>query len=129
MKKVIKSASKLDTFLLYHDDETNWNSNRSGFDKMYNILDKYDDSNGNDTVDVAFQKATLEDQDRMIALITPKARFGQPGYARRLVSYAEDPRSSADTFFEHLSKDYCEGVVDIVKALIAEGLVDEDYFN
>lgn len=129
MKRMIKASSKVDTFLLYHDDETNWSNNQEGFDKMYKILEKYDDSNGNDTVDVAFEKATPEDQDRMIELITPKARFGQKGYARRLVRYAEDPRGSADTFFEHLTKDYCEGVVDVVKALIAEGLIDEDYFE
>lgn len=129
MKRVIKASSKVDTFLLYHDDEQNWEKNQDGFIEMYKILDKYDDSNGNNTVDVAFEKATPEDQDKMIALITPKARFGQKGYARRLVRYAEDPRGSADTFFEHLSNDYCEGVVDVVKAMIAEGLIDEDYFE
>lgn len=128
MKKYIKS-SKVDTFLRYHDDETNWANNKEGFEKMYSILNKYDDSNGNDTVDIPFEKATPEDQDRMIELIVPKPKFGQPGYAKRLVWYAENPELSADNYFENLSSDYCEGVVDVVKALIAEGLIDEDYFE
>lgn len=123
MKKYVK-ASKVDLFLKYHDDENNWRNNQDGFDKMYEILEQYDDSNGNDPVDVAFEKATSEDQDRMLELITPKAKFGQPGYALRLFNYASDPRHSTDTFFEHLSRDYCEGVVDTIKCLLAEGYLD-----
>lgn len=58
MKRYIRSESLVDTFLRYHDDPNNYPNNEDNFDKMYAILEKYDDSNGNDTVDVAFNKAT-----------------------------------------------------------------------
>ena len=58
MQRYVKSESLVDKFLRYHDDESNWAHNQNGFDKMYEILEKYDDSNGTDTVDVAFMKAT-----------------------------------------------------------------------
>lgn len=128
MKKYIK-ASKVDLFLKYHDDENNYYNNKNNFDRMYSILEKYDDSNGNDPVDVAFEKATPEDQDRMLALITPQPKLGQSGYALRLYNYVIDPRHSSDTYFEHLSSDYCLGVADMVKALIAEGYLDPTEFE
>lgn len=129
MRKPIR-ASKVDTFMKYHEDESNYRSHPEAFDRVYNILDKYDTSNGNDSVDVVFLKATPADQDRMIELITPRpSHVGQPGYVKRLYEYAEDPRSSRDTFFEDLSRDYCEGVVDTITALIEEGLLDASYFD
>ena len=123
MKRFIK-ASKVDTFLKYHDDENNWRTNRNGFERMYNILNKYDDSNGNDTVDVAFNKATPEEQDKMIALITPKVkRVGEKGYAKQILHQAWE-RDFGDNTNIH----YCEGVEDAFAALFAEGLLDEDDF-
>ena len=124
MKRYVKSArynNKVDTFLKYHDDENNYHENQAGFEKMYSILEKYDDSNGNNTVDVAFMKASPEDQDRMLALIKPSARYGQPGYCRKLYDQAVNR--------EFEDKRYNEGIIDAFEALIAEGLIDKDDFR
>lgn len=119
MKRYVK-ASKVDTFLKYHEDEDNWVNNRDGFDKMYAILEKYDDSNGNDTVDVTFMKATPEDQDRMLRLITPGPKLGQSGYASKLYN---------DALSGMYGKEYSSGVADIVQALVKEGLLDESFME
>lgn len=120
MKRMVK-ASKLDTFLKYHDDESNYYNNESGFEKMYEILEKYDDSNGNDTVDIPFLKATPEDQDKMIELITPAPRFSTPGYAKAMY------RKAAANDYE--DRNYNEGVVDAFDALFAEGILNKDDFD
>ena len=120
MKRMVR-ASKLDTFLKYHDDESNYYNNENGFNKMYKILEKYDDSNGNDTVDIPFLKATPEDQDKMIELITPAPKFGTPGYAK--VMY----RTAAAKGYE--DRDYNIGIVDAFDALFAEGILNRDDFD
>ena len=120
MKRIV-AESLVDKFLRYHDDESNWSSNREGFEKMYAILEQYDDSNGNDTVDVAFLKAPEAVQRRMIALITPKLRVGESGYAR--------------SFFKGLvageygKGDYADGAADVFDALFKEGLLDREDFS
>lgn len=116
-------ASKLSTFLKYHEDGNNYSANPDGFDKMYEILEKYDDSNGEDSVDIAFQKATPEDQDRMIELIKPRYKFGQKGYAQDMYYKA----LGGD--IENASPEYCQGVVDAIEALFAERWIDENKFR
>ena len=113
MKKYV-SAALVDEFLKYHEDEDNYVNNRNGFDKMYSILEKYDDSNGNDNVDVAFLKATPEDQQRMVDLIRPKKKVGQRGYAQELYYNALN---------DEFSRDYTDGIIDIMDALFAEGWI------
>ena len=121
MQRYVKSESLVDTFLRYHDDESNWSHNRSGFDKMYEILEKYDDSNGSDTVDVAFMKATPEDQEMMVKLITPALRVGQDGYAKQF--YHEVLPG------EYGKGDYYDGVKDAFDALFREGFLDKSDFE
>lgn len=120
MKRMVK-ASKLDTFLKYHDDESNYYNNESGFEKMYEILEKYDDSNGNDTVDVPFLKATPEDQDKMIELIKPAPRRSTPGYAKAMY------HNAIHNGYE--DRNYNEGIIDAFDALFAEGILNKDDFK
>lgn len=123
MKRQIKASSLTDLFLQYHENAENYNNNRAGFDKMYSILDKYDTSNGNDSVDVVFEKATPEDQERMIELIRPKASVpGQDGYALRMYYEAMSGDWSDD-------RSYNEGIVDAFEALFEEGIIDESTFR
>lgn len=119
MKKYV-SAALVDEFLKYHEDEDNYANNRNGFDKMYSILEKYDDSNGNDSVDVAFLKATPEDQKRMVDLIRPNKKVGQRGYAQELYYNALNGE---------FGRDYNDGIVDIMDALFAEGWILESAFR
>jgi len=122
MKRYIR-ASKLDTFLKYHDDPDNYQSNPDGFNKMYAILDKYASPGEDDTVDIPFQRATPEDQDRMIALIKPGRKAGQQGYAQDMYYKA------LDCDIENADPNYCQGVVDAIEALFAEGWLNEDEFR
>ena len=125
MKRYLRAADKVDLFLKYHDDSNNYHHHPGDFDKMYEILEQYDDSNGNDPVNVAFEKATPEDQDRMLALITPgdwALKVGDPGYTRyiyyqALKGYAYDSREANEAF------------VDAIEALFAEGLLNESEFR
>lgn len=119
MKKYV-SAALVDEFLKYHEDEDNYANNRYGFDRMYDILEKYDDSNGNDNVDVAFLKATPEDQQRMVDLIRPKKKVGQRGYAQELYYKALEGE---------FVKSYSAGVIDALEALFAEGWILESAFR
>ena len=123
MKRYVK-ASLVDEFLKYHDDETNYYNNEEGFNKMYDILEKYDDSNGNDTVDVAFRKAPLEEQLEMIELIKPSPKLGQDGYAREFYQKAVNEDFGDDT-----NRDYCEGVRDAFEALFEERIIDQGAFR
>jgi len=118
MKKYIK-ASKADTFLKYHDDADNYYNNEDGFNKMYEILNQYGDSN--EDVDVVFRRATPEDQDKMLALITPNKKVGQSGYAKKLY------RDAVDGNLEDWQ--YAQGVVDAFEALFREGYVSKDSFK
>ena len=122
MKRYIRSESLVDTFLRYHDDPNNYAHNEDGFDQMYAILEKYDDSNGNDTVDVAFNKATREDQLKMIELINPEAKKRSKDEAR-----AE--------FSEKLGRCYArrngydDGFMDAVDLLEELGLINTKDFT
>ena len=128
MKKMISASQSdrmIDLFLKYHDDENNYHHNRSGFDKMYEILEKYDDSNGNDTVDVAFRKATPEDQKKMIELITPGSWSLKPSdkeYSRKLYYDA----LSGDAYEYRYAN---EAVVDVFDTLFASGWLNEEEFR
>ena len=114
-------ASKLSTFLKYHEDPNNYNNNESGFDKMYKILNKYGDEE--ESVDVVFPRATPEDQDRMIELIKPGYKFGQKGYAQDMYYKA------LECEIENADPEYCNGVSDFFDALVAEGWLDESRFR
>lgn len=74
MKKYVKSSSDsnslLDEFMRYHEDPDNYEKNRDGFDKMYDILDKYGTENEN--VDEVFVRAPENVQKRLVDLIRPK---------------------------------------------------------
>lgn len=73
MKKYVKSSSDpnslVDEFMRYHEDLANYENNRVGFDKMYDILSKY--GNENESVDEVFVRAPETDQRRMVNLIRP----------------------------------------------------------
>ena len=76
MKRLIASSiqSNVDKFLDYYDREGSYVRNPAGFAHVHRILDKYDGSNGNDTVDIAFGKATPSEQAYMIQMIYPENR-------------------------------------------------------
>lgn len=76
MKRLINSStqSNVDKFLDYYDREGSYTRNPAGFAHVHAILDKYDGSNGNDTVDIAFRKATPSEQAYMIQMIYPENR-------------------------------------------------------
>lgn len=105
----------------YHEDPNNYPSNQDGFDKMYNILSEY--GTENEDVDVVFKRATTEDQDKMIALIKPKPKFGSKEYARKM--YYDALEGS----IENASADYCSGVEDAIETLFACGWLDEHEFR
>lgn len=121
MKKYIRASENLvDTFLRYHDDEKNYHSNPSGFDAMYEILEKYDDSNHNDTVDVAFKRATPEDQKRMVELITPKAGRSKDEVRREFSDLLAKCYSRRNV--------YDEGFMDAVDLIEELGYIDTKEF-
>lgn len=120
MKKYIKAKSLVDTFLDYHDDEKNYRSQKGNFDKAYEILDKYGDS---DVYDVreAFLKADPDDQNEIVRLITPKAKYGEKGYSKLLYTDAKE-NASGDIM-------YNEGVVRAFESLAKEGYIDLSEFR
>lgn len=87
---------------------------------MYEILDKYDDFNHSDTVDVAFKRATPEDQKRMVELITPRASRSKDEARRE--------------FSERLAKcysrrnSYDDGFMDAVDLIEELGYIDTKEF-
>lgn len=116
MKKHI-TASKLDEFMKYHEDNHNYAANPEGFDRMYSILDKYGDDN--EGVDKPFLRATPEDQQRMIDLINPnKIPLGSKGHAKQLYRDALKQNNA-----------YSAGVLDAFNSLFQEYLLDEDDFR
>ena len=122
MKRVIKAASLVDTFMKYHEDANNYHNNEDGFDKMYAILEKYGDES--EDVDVAFKRATPEDQRLMVELIKPKPRHpGERGYTK----YFYNAVINGD--FEDASRDYMRGVEDLFHALVSEGYIDREDFR
>jgi len=122
MKRQINAKSLVDQFLEWHDDETNYHQHPDDFDKMYEILNKY--GNSDDTVDIPFNRATPEDQRRMCELIRPKRRPGDDGYARDLYMRARNDERDGDFY----SKEYNEGVVDAFQALFKEGFIERSDF-
>lgn len=68
-KYPITASSLVDEFMKYHELPGNYGDNPDGFDKMYDILDKY--GNENEPVDKVFVRAPEDDQKRMIELIKP----------------------------------------------------------
>lgn len=122
MKKFIKAASLVDTFMKYHEDANNYHSNPDGFDRMYEILEKYGDES--EDVDVAFKRATPEDQRLMVELIKPRPRHpGERGYAKYFYS------TVINGGFEDASRDYMRGVEDLFHALVSEGYIDREDFR
>lgn len=68
-KYPITASSLVDEFMKYHELPGNYAENPDGFDKMYDILDKY--GNENEPVDKVFVRAPEDAQKRMIELIKP----------------------------------------------------------
>lgn len=120
MKKIIK-ASLVSDFMRYHEDRDNYASNNAGFDKMYDILNKYGDED--EDVDVVFKRAPREDQLKMIELIKPHSKYGTKQYAREMYYNA------LEGDIENASGEYCQGVVDAIDALFAGGWLREDEFR
>lgn len=63
----IESSTLLDEFMAYHEDPDNYRTNEAGFEKMYEILDKY--GTEDEDVDEIFNRASEADQIRMVNLI------------------------------------------------------------
>lgn len=112
MKRYIRASSLTDEFMKYHESY-GYNSNiKPGtLDKVYDILDKY----GNDTepVDEVFDRATPEDQQKMLDLLRPTSRDG----AHEIYQAA----FSGDT----KGTDYGQGVIDMFNQLVEDGYIDE----
>ena len=122
MKRAIKAASLVDTFMKYHEDENNYYDNPDGFDKMYEILSKYGDES--EDVDVVFKKASPDDQRLMVALIKPRPRHpGERGYAKYFYNAVINGE------FGDASRDYAIGVEDLFHALVSEGYIDREDFK
>ena len=115
-KESVNASTKLDEFMRYFTNEHNEVNNQNGFDRMYDILSKYEDMSKNpdelENVDVVFERATPEDQDRMIELIRPFPEEGTIEAARQLYY---DALESND--------EYSQGVKDAFAALIDCGLI------
>lgn len=129
MKKVIKAAETrtsglLNEFLRYHEDDMNREFHPNSFKEMYEILDKYDDSNREDTVDVAFLKATPEDQQRMIDLIKfdPLPEEGTVDYCREMY-YSALAGEWSETYKED------RAIVNVFENLFRAGLLNEEEFR
>lgn len=114
MKRMI-TASLLDTFMKYHEDEDNYSRNRDGFDKMYEILNHY--GNEDEDVDVVFSRATPADQERMVALINPGPEVGSVDWFRDLYH--------RNVIEKMNGRQYAEGFQDALFALSELGYVDE----
>ena len=113
MRRIIAN-SLVDTFMKYHEDEYNYANNPSGFDKMYAILEKYGDES--EDVGTVFQRATPEDQQKMIKFITPNIP-GVTGYSASL--YQGALMQDRPTYYE-------QGLLDAFQALLDEGLISEE---
>ena len=125
----VNAASKVDEFMKYHEDPENYYRNPEGFSKMYEILEKYGDAT--EDVDVVFERATPEDQDKMLNLIKFKRMNpGDPGYARKLYYGALEGKIPDELGYgDYQSKDLLEGIVEGMEALMAEGWVNEGDFR
>lgn len=118
MKTQIR-ASLESEFLRYHEDDDNYARNQAGFDAMYDILSKY--GSEEERVDEVFKRATLEDQQKMVELITPGPRHpGDRGYAQKLYY---------DALEGEYGTEYGRGMVDAIEALMAEGWISESEFR
>lgn len=113
MKRVV-AESLVDTFMRYHEDENNASRNANGFDKMYEILDKYGDES--EDVDVVFMRATPEDQQKMIDLINPGPEVGSIDWFRNLYNDVVVKKDSG--------RQYAEGFQDALFALSEMGYLD-----
>lgn len=120
MKKYIRAKSLVDIFLDYHDDMDNYHSQEGNFEKAYEILDKYEDSDDYD-IRQAFLKADPDDQNEIIRLITPKAKYGEKGYSKLLYTDAKE-NTSGNTM-------YNQGIVRAFESLAKEGYIDLSEFN
>ena len=114
MKRIV-AESLVDTFMRYHEDENNASRNADGFDKMYEILDKYGDES--EDVDVVFMRATPEDQQKMIDLIDPGPEVGSVNWFRNLYH--------SNVIEKINGRQYAEGFQDALFALSELGYEDE----
>ena len=122
MKKFYVSASSLvDEFMKYHEDSANYNANPGGFDRMYDILSQYGDEN--EDVNIVFERAPRNVQEKMIDLIKPQYRIGTREYCRKLYYDA------LDCNIENAGSEYCKGVVDAIEALFEGGWLSEQEFR
>lgn len=127
MKRAIK-ASKVDEFLKYHEDPLNYDKNPEGFDKMYEILDKY--GNENEDVGDVFERASAEDQDRMINLIKPKIlSLKDKEYAKKLYQGALNGRLPDELGYDEYSGEYLNGIKDTIDILFEGGWLNESDFK
>ena len=108
---VADTLQKVNTFLKYHDDENNWRNNESNYDKMYEILSKYGDES--EDVGTVFERATPEDQDRMIELIKPGPEIGSIDWFRDLYH--------SNVIEKVNGRQYAEGFSDALFALAELG--------
>ena len=118
MKKVIK-ASKLRELMKYYNDPDNYNSHPDDFSKVESILGKYGDED--DDPEILFYEASTEDKDKMLALVKPHLRLGERGYSAQL--YRQALRGDIE------GEEYCDGIADMIHALITEGLLDRNEFS
>lgn len=115
MKKVIKASRASEFARLYNSGDASPNAYRA----IDNILFQYGDEN-EDIRDV-FERASELEQDKMLALIKPHLRLGQRGYSAQL--YRQALRGDIE------GEEYCDGISDMIHALITEGLLDKNEFS
>ena len=115
MRKVIK-ASKASEFAKHYNRGY---ASPSSYQAIDNILLKYGDQD-EDIRDV-FERASELEQDKMLALAKPQFKLGQRGYSAQLYRSALRGDLGSD--------DYCDGVSDMIHALITEGLLDKNEFR
>lgn len=115
MKRYIQSSKLTEFFLKYHEDMDNYSKNRDGFEKAYEILDKY--GTENEPVDVVFDRATPEDQKKILDFISPS---NIDGSHEMLISAV-----SGDT----KETSYGQGVLDTFRQLVQDGYLKEETWN
>lgn len=115
MKRVIKASRASEFARLYNKGDASPDAYRA----IDNILSQYGDEN-EDIRDV-FERAPELEQDKMLALAKPQFKLGQRGYSAQLYRSALRGDLGSD--------DYCDGVSDMIHALITEGLLDKNEFS
>ena len=108
----VKASSDSEKFLAWHDDPNNYSEDR--FDRIYAILDKY--GTEDELVDEIFERATTEDQCKLLELAKPVATSGSAQYI--IEKYREAYNNPND--------DYFNGWLDAINAMIDANCLSED---